>query len=162
MVKNSRQKLKKNSFKLTYKLYGCIWLNKIVTFKKKTLYSVEVLSSPNLPPLFVTVFWGETNRSSLSQMFFKIGVLKKCCKFHRKTSVLQYLFNEVAVLKTCNVIKKRLQHRCFPVIFAISLRMPFFTEHLCWLLLNKPRRPLWFIVWESDLAQVYLNYPISC
>ena len=126
MIKNSGHKLQKNSFKLTYKLYGCIWLNKIVTFFKKTLYSVEVLSSPNLPPLFVIVFWGQTNRSSLSQMFFKIGILKKCCKFHRKTSVLEYLFNEVAVLKTCNVIKKRHQHRCFPVIFAIFLRMPFF------------------------------------
>ena len=43
---------------------------------KKTLHSVDVSSSPNLPPLFVIVFWGETNRSSLSQMFFKIGVIK--------------------------------------------------------------------------------------
>ena len=26
-----------------------------------TLHSVEVSSSPNSPPLFVIVFWGETN-----------------------------------------------------------------------------------------------------
>ena len=25
-----------------------------------------------------------------------------------------------------------------------------FTEHLRWLLLNKPRRSLWFIVWRND------------
>ena len=67
----------KKLFLTTYKLYGCIWLNKYVTFKKIfTLHSAEVSSSPNLPPLFVIVFWGETNRSSISQIFFKIGVLK--------------------------------------------------------------------------------------
>ena len=32
------------------------------------------------------------------------------------------LFNKVAVLRTCNFIKKRLQHRCFPVKFAKFLR----------------------------------------
>ena len=46
-----------------------------------TLHSVEVLSTPNLPPLFVIVFWGKTNRSSLSQMFFKIDVLKNFANF---------------------------------------------------------------------------------
>ena len=30
----------------------------------------------------------------------------------------------------CNFIKKRLQHRCFPMKFTKSLRTPFFTEHL--------------------------------
>ena len=35
-------------------------------------------------------------RSSRSQMFFKIGVLKKYRKFHRKTSVLESLFNKLA------------------------------------------------------------------
>ena len=43
---------------------------------KNTLDSVRVLSSPNSPLLFVIVFWGKTNISSLLQMFFKIGVLK--------------------------------------------------------------------------------------
>ena len=45
-------------------------------------------------------------QSSRSQMFFKIGVLKKS------------LLNKVAGLKAWNFIKKRLQHRCFPVKFA--------------------------------------------
>ena len=34
-------------------------------------------------------------RSSRSQMFFKIGVLKNFHKCHRKTPVLEYLFNKV-------------------------------------------------------------------
>ena len=77
-----------------------------------------------------------------SQMFFKIGVQN----IHTKTSVLESLF--VAGLRAglrvqgsscrsqgCNFLKKRLQHRCFPVNIAKYLRTPFFTEHLRWLLL---------------------------
>ena len=43
-------------------------------------------------------------------------------------------------LKSCNPqhpIKKRLQHRCFPVKFAKNLRTPYFTEQLQWLLLTR-------------------------
>ena len=58
-------------------------------------------------------------------------------KFHRKKSVLVSLFNKVAGLKICNIIKKRLQHRCFPVKFCTFLRTPFFTEYLRWLLLER-------------------------
>ena len=37
--------------------------------------------------------------------------------------------------KARNFIKKRLQHRCFPVKFAKFLRKPSLTKHLWWLLL---------------------------
>ena len=36
------------------------------------------------------------------------------------------LFSKVAVLKTCNFIKKRLQHRCFPVNIVKVLGIPYF------------------------------------
>ena len=45
---------------------------------KNTLHSVKVSSSPDLPPLFVI---GDTSRSSLSQMFFRIGVLKNFANY---------------------------------------------------------------------------------
>ena len=49
-----------------------------VRFKKMlTLHSAEVSSSPNSPLIFVTVFCGETNRSSLSQMKFLPAALLK-------------------------------------------------------------------------------------
>ena len=32
--------------------------------------------------------------------------------------------------QACTFIKKRLQHRCFPLKFTKSLRTPFFTENL--------------------------------
>ena len=54
-------------------------------------------------------------------MFFEIGILK-VCNIHRKTSVLESLFSKVATLEACNFIKKRLQHRFFPVNIAKFLK----------------------------------------
>ena len=54
----------------------------------------------------------------------------KLCKFHRKKPVLESLLNKVAGLSDCNFIKKRLQHKFFPVKFHKFLRASFFTEHL--------------------------------
>ena len=64
-------------------------------------------------------------------MFFKIGVLKNFAIFiHRKTLLLESLFNKVAGLKASNFIKRRPKYRCF-------LRTAFFfIEHLWWLLLE--------------------------
>ena len=48
---------------------------------------------------------------------------------HPKTNklppVLESLFNKLAGLKVCNIIKKRLQHSCFPVSIAEFLRQLF-------------------------------------
>ena len=56
---------------------------------------------------------------SRSQMFFKIGILRNFEKFHRKTPVLESLFNKVKGLEAK---------------LAKFLRTPFFREHLRWLL----------------------------
>ena len=50
------------------------------------------------------------------------------CKFYRKTSMLESVFNKVAGLKASNIIKNRLQHRCFPVKFAKFLRTPILNN----------------------------------
>ena len=62
-----------------------------------------------------------TIRSSRSQVFFEISVLN-VCNIHRKMPVSESLFSKVASLEACNFIKKRLQHRCFPVNIAKFLR----------------------------------------
>ena len=49
--------------------------------------------------------------------------------------MLESLFNNIVGLKACNFIKKRLQHRCFPLNIAKFLKTAFFIEHLYWLLL---------------------------
>ena len=68
-------------------------------------------------------------------MIFEIGGLE-VWNIHRKTSVLESLFSKVVSLEAWNVIKKRLQHRCFPVNIAKFLRTVFFIEYLRWLLLK--------------------------
>ena len=77
-------------------------------------------------------------------------------KFDRKIPVLESLLNKVAGLEACNFIKKRLQHRYFPVKFAIFLRTPilknickrlndcfcsFFLRTLCSLFTSQIYRP---------------------
>ena len=46
-------------------------------------------------------------------VFCKKSCSLKFRKFHRKTPVLESLFNKVAGLQACKFIKKRLQYRCF-------------------------------------------------
>ena len=52
------------------------------------------------------------SRTSPSQMFFKIGFLKIFANFTKNFA-------------SCNFIKKKFQHRCFPGNFAKLLRTPF-------------------------------------
>ena len=57
-------------------------------------------------------------------------VLLKFRKSLRKTPVLESLLNKAAGLQACNFIKKRLQHRYFPVKFAKLLRTPI-LKNIC-------------------------------
>ena len=50
--------------------------------------------------------------------------------------MLELLFTKFTSHQACNFIKKRLQHRCFPVKFLKVLRARYFTEHLQWLILD--------------------------
>ena len=72
-------------------------------------------------------------KSSHSQMFFKIGVLK-ISQYSQKSTCVGVL-NKVAGLQACSFIKKRLQHKCFFVNIAKIFKSTFFIEHLRWLLL---------------------------
>ena len=64
--------------------------------------------------------------STHTQMFFKIGVSQKFRNM--KTPVLKSLFKKVAGLKVCNLMRKILQHRSYPVNIAKFLRTTFFIE----------------------------------
>ena len=57
-------------------------------------------------------------KSSHSQMFFKMCVLKNFGKFHRKAHELESLFNKVAGLKAFNFTKTKIPNTSI------------FTEHL--------------------------------
>ena len=66
------------------------------------------------------------SRSSRSQMFFKICVIKNAAIFTGKHLCCSLLLIEFIKNLICNFIKKRLQHRCFPVNIAKSLGTVFF------------------------------------
>ena len=69
-------------------------------------------------------------------MFCKKGVLWSFTKFTGKHLCQSHFFNKVAGLRSTTLLKKKLWHRYFPVIFAKFLRTPFFKEQFWWLLLN--------------------------
>ena len=75
---------------------------------------------------FFNLVLQQMNNHSRSQMFIKIGVLK----------IFAIFTGKLPDLKAFNFIKKRLQHRCFPVNYAKSLTPVFLIEHLWWLLLK--------------------------
>ena len=76
-----------------------------------------------------------TSRSSRPEVFCKKGVHENFTKLTGKHLCQSLFFSKVAGLRPAILLKKRLWHRCFPVNFAKFLRVPFFIEHLCWLLL---------------------------
>ena len=59
------------------------------------------------------------------EVFWKKGLLKNFTKFTGKRLCWSLFFNEVAGLPA-TLLKKRLQHRCFPVNFVKFSRTPFF------------------------------------
>ena len=61
------------------------------------------------------------------KVFYKKSCSEKFRKIHRKTPLLESLFNKVAAQNACNFIKKRLQHRRFPVNIAKRLRAAIFS-----------------------------------
>ena len=62
------------------------------------------------------------------EVFCKKSLLKKSCKIIRKKPMLESPFNKVVGLEVCNFIKKRLQHRCFPVSFTKICKNTFFQS----------------------------------
>ena len=57
-------------------------------------------------------------------MMFARSSYRRLSNTHRKTSVSESLLNKVARLKACKIIKKGIQHWCFPVNIEKFLRTP--------------------------------------
>ena len=89
------------------------------------------------------------NPNWLSKYSFQKQPFLKFRNFHRKTHLLVSHFNDMAGLHACIFIKKRLEHRCFPVNTVKYLRTTFFTEHLWWLLLSFIKR---FLIWSQNVS----------
>ena len=63
------------------------------------------------------------------------------------------LFNKVSGLRPATLLKNRLWHKCLPVNFAKFLRIPFFIEHLWWLLLYNHLLPMVITVRSSNFMK---------
>ena len=110
---------------------GCFYINSIVLYDydkngARLLRNVSWISTETfLMGNHVILF-----KCSRSQMFYKIGILKNFVKFTGRHLSRSLIFNKAASLRNATLLKKRLQHRCFPVNFAKLLKTPLFTEHL--------------------------------
>ena len=100
----------------------------LVLFSWFWKFTVNVISAD----LSVSLRWFEV-KSSHSQLFFKIGILKNFAIFTGKQLCL-CLFLIKLQPWSYNFIKKRLQYRCFPVNIAKFLRTFFFTAYQQWTL----------------------------
>ena len=87
-------------------------------------------------------------RSNRPEVFCKKGVLRKFAKFTRKHLCQSLFFNKVAGLRSTTLLKKRLQHRFFPLNFSKFLRTSFLTEHLRWLLL--------YVIFREAVCKVHI------
>ena len=135
-------------------MVACDWIKLLRLRKTLTLHSVEVSSSPNLPLLFVIAFWRKTNRSSLSQLFFKIGVFKTFANFVGKHQcwglfLLKETPTQVLSCKIFEIFKNTLF--CRTHLVAASEQTQEILVVCC---LAK-----WYFI---HLAQVYLGCSISC
>ena len=63
-------------------------------------------------------------KCSIIKMFLKYS------QYSQENTCVGVFFNKVAGLRLANVLKKRLQHRCFPVNVAELFKNTYFEEHL--------------------------------
>ena len=97
-----------------------------------------------------SVDWCLTGGILLKKQFLKFRNTDK------KTPALESLFNKVSGHQTCNVIKKRLQQRCFSVNTAKFLRTPILKiiyERL-------PLSCLIEVLWQIYYLSIKLSYSV--
>ena len=95
------------------------------------------LTTRKFPQNFSSSLYFRSTRSShRKEVFCKKGVfMLAVCNFIKKETLTQVYSCEFCLM-SATLLKKRHQHRCFPVNFAKFLRTSFFKEHLRRLLLN--------------------------
>ena len=86
---------------------------------------------------FLIIIFKKQQQSPRGVLFCKKGVLGNFIKFTGKHLYQSLLINKVADFRPATLLKKRLWHSCFSMIFVKFLRTTFSTEHLRWLLLER-------------------------
>ena len=80
-------------------------------------------------------------KKTAAEFFFKI---------HRKTPEQESHYNKISYLKPAILLKKRLQHRCFTVLFSEFFRTATFNNISGWLLLVPCKLENNYVVTNKD------------
>ena len=107
-----------------------IQLRFLLLYKRKVgiYYTVFLIKKRRLTD---AQFWTVTLsnwQKQLPEVFYKKSCSQKFPNIHRKTPVLESLFQKVADLQDCNFIKKRLLHRYFSVMVWIVAFKTILTQ----------------------------------
>ena len=110
----------KQSNRLFCVLVVLLLLQNFTTSSKIFLFSKQVQQILiNLGDAEMVVYNFYATETATRCVLYKNKLFFKFRNIHRKTSVLQSF---IGVLKVCNFLKKRLQHRCFSVNIQKFLR----------------------------------------
>ena len=101
------------------------------------------------------VLCGDDRSSHPNVLFQKRYSFKKFAVFIGKHLCWSLFFNIIAVLKVCNLIKKQLQHRCFPVNITKFSRTPILKNMCQRLLLKGPLHLAKFAI--ANVGQVLVQ-----
>ena len=142
------------------------WFNYFPVFQRKNYFNyfpVLRLCCVTAAQNSITLFPEATVRRCSSKWMFL-----KFLQNSQENTCEGSFFNKVTDLKVCNFIKKRLQHRCFPVNILEFSRSTFFIEYLwslvaasvsCSLFLTQK---LWLSWWYSQssaiISQVHWSF----
>ena len=94
-----------------------------------------------------TIYWTVKLSFSLSTLSDGGSVNDSCDEMFLIRKIHRKIFQNSYRL-ACSFIKKKLQHRCFPVYFAKLLRAPFLQNASGWLVLELYISWILQIVWE--------------
>ena len=128
----SRNVVDSNERKLDPNFFS--WIMKVSAILKKDLFASVPITIYHLHVLDIRSRQDESSyssagmgkscklRSSHWMYSVKISVLKNFEKFTDKHLFRNFLFNKIATLRPATLLKKTLQHSCFPVNFAEFLK----------------------------------------
>ena len=94
-------------------------------------------------------------------MYFRISALKDFAIFTGKHLCWSLFLINMQAWRPATLLKKRVQHRFFPVKFAKNLRTPFFIEHVRWLLLEISHELCLYCIWEQWMVSFRGTYRLS-
>ena len=99
-----------------------------------------ILQYQNITLKYLISIINKISKKYNEQVFYKKTAFKNLATFTGKDLCCSLFFNKNAGLQSCNFIKKRLQHRRFPVNFATFLRT-YVLKNICERLFE--RFPTW-------------------